>query len=75
MKTGEVIESAFVTKLLNAKVIFYQQLAGVPNADLYQELRIGFTRSGFKIPAERIGADVCHRCNFFKLDLSFKIHQ
>src|SRR5882724_317623 len=42
MEAGEIIKPAFITKLFYAKIVFYQQLAGMPHPYLDHELRIGF---------------------------------
>ena len=60
MKAGEIIETAFIAELLDADIIFNQQLAGVTNPYFNQELGIGLAGARFEIPAERIGTDTGH---------------
>src|SRR4030095_5617888 len=73
METGKIIKTAFVAKLFYTQIIFNQQFAGVSHPKLNQKLRIGFSCSGFKIPAERIRTDVSHPGYFFQLDGTFEI--
>ena len=75
MKTGEIIEPAFIAKLLDAHLVFDKQFAGMSHAYFDQELRIGFSGSRFEIAAERIRADVGHARNFFQLNGPLEILQ
>ena len=52
VKAGEVIEPAFITKLFYTQVVFDQQFTGMSYPYFDQELRIGLSGAGFKIPAE-----------------------
>jgi len=60
MEAGKVIKAAFIAKLFDAVVVFDQQFAGVPYADLDQELRIGLSCPGFEVTTERIRTDIGH---------------
>jgi hypothetical protein len=71
VKTGKVVEPAFVAKLFDAQVVFDEQLTGLAYAYFYKELRIGFACPGFEITAEGVGADIGHGSNLFQLDLAF----
>jgi len=52
MKAGEVIETAFIAQLLDADIIFNQQLAGMAHTYFNKELGIGLAGTGFEIPAK-----------------------
>src|SRR5258708_9405662 len=52
---GEIVDTGRITELFDAKPVIYKQLAGVAYAYLRQELRVGLSCYGFKIPAKRIG--------------------
>jgi len=54
VEAGEIIETAFITELLDADAVVEQQLTGVTDPDLREKLRIGLAGTGLEIPAERI---------------------
>jgi len=45
VEAGKIVESTFITKLLDAVIIFDEQLACMTHADFNQELRIRFSCS------------------------------
>ena len=69
VEAGEIIETAFETQLLDADAVVDEQLAGVPDAYLRHELRIGFARPGFEITAKGVGYQPRDGCHFFQIDL------
>jgi hypothetical protein len=52
METGKIIKTAFIAKLLDAHIVFNQQLAGMSYTYLNQKLGISFSRPGFEITAK-----------------------
>lgn len=75
VKIGKIIEAAFITDLRDALMGFRKQLTGVPDADLYQELRECFFDPRFKIAAKRIGRNMRHPRYLGKRDLLAEIIQ
>ncbi len=75
METGEVIETAFIAYLLYIDLVFDQQFAGMTYSYFVDELRIGFSCPGFKVPAEIVDTDVCNIRYFLGLYLTFEIGQ
>src|SRR5882762_4932045 len=68
IETGKIIKSAFITKLLDAEVVFDQQFAGVSDPKLEEETGIGLSGPGFEETAEGVGADIGHSRYLFQLD-------
>jgi hypothetical protein len=68
VETREIIESALEAELLYIEVIFDQQPAGVPHAELEKETGVGFAGAGFEPSAEGIGTDVSNGGDLFQLD-------
>ena len=73
VKAGKVIESAFVAQLLDADPVVEEQLTGMSDTDLCEELGIGLSGPGFEIPAEGIGDKAGDGCYFFEIDLAGEI--
>ena len=69
METGEIVKTALITELLDAESVVYKQFTGMTYAYFRQELRVGLSRSGFKIPAKRIGHHPCDRRYLLEIDL------
>jgi hypothetical protein len=75
MKTGEIIKAAFVTYLLYVDFIFNQQFTGMTYSYFINELRIGFSCSGFEIAAKVIDAYMSDLRHLGGLDLSLKVSE
>ena len=69
VEAGKIIETAFIAELFDADPVVDEQLAGMPDAYFRQELGIGFSGPGFKIPAERIRHQPCYRRYLAEVDL------
>ena len=68
METGEIVKTALIAELLDAKPVVYKQFAGVTYTYFRQELRVGLPCSGFKIPAKRIGYQPCNDSYLVEID-------
>lgn len=69
VKTGEIIEPAFIAALLDADPVIDEQLAGMTYTYFRQELRVGLSCSGFKVPAKGVGHQACNGGHFIQIDL------
>jgi len=55
VEAGEIGEAGFEAELFDADAVVQQDLAGVADADLGEELAVGLARPGFEVAAERVG--------------------
>lgn len=67
MEAGEIVETAFETELFDTDAVVDKEFTCMSYPDLRQELGIGFTCSGFKIPAKGIGDQACYGSYFFQV--------
>src|ERR1700754_4709758 len=75
VETGKIIKSTFIAKLLDAEVVFDQQLAGVSDTKLEKKAGIGLPGPGFEETAEGVGADIGHSRYLFQLDGPFEVRK
>ncbi len=68
IETGEIIKSTLEADLLDAKIIFDKQFAGVTHAQLEEKTGIGLSCPRFEEAAKGVGADIGHGCDLFQLD-------
>jgi hypothetical protein len=69
VEAGKIVKPALKTQLFDANSIVYKQFAGMPDAYLGKELRIGLARPGFEIAAEGIRDQPRYGRYFFQVDL------
>src|ERR1700744_6222252 len=73
VKAGEVVEAAFVAELFNADAVIEEQLTGVADADLGEELGVSLAGPGFEIAAKGIGHQAGDGGHLFQVDLPGKV--
>ena len=73
VKTGEVVEAAFVTQLFDADAVVEQQFAGMADAQLGEELGVGLAGAGFEIAAEGVRHQLGYGGHFFEIDFAGKM--
>ena len=73
MEAGEIGKAAFVAELFDADAVVDEELTGVADADLCEELGIGLAGAGFEIAAERIRHQAGHCGYLVEIDLPGKM--
>ena len=73
VEAGKVVEPALEAKLFDADAVIEQEFAGMPDADLGEELSIGLAGAGFEIAAEGIWYQANHRGYLVQVDLLRKM--
>ena len=69
VEAGEIGETAFEAKLFDADPVVEQELAGVADADLGEELGVGLAGAGLEVTAKGVGDEAGDGGNLIKVDL------
>ena len=73
VEAGEVGEAAFEAKLFDADAVVEEEFAGVADADLGEELGIGFAGAGLEVAAEGVGDEAGDDGYLAEIDLLSKM--